>query len=382
MNEIELTKSLINCQSVTPENDGVLDFLENELSKIGFNCKRYKFSDTNTPDVDNLYAKFGDEKPNFCFGGHTDVVPIGDDSAWSFHPFEGEVNDGRLYGRGSCDMKSAIAAFVCASKDFIDNKKFTGSISMLVTNDEEGPAINGTRKVLEKIYSEGEEIDSCLVGEPTSPKNLGEMIKIGRRGSLMAKIEILGKQGHVAYPEWNLNPIDPLNKIIYELNDLQLDKGSNEFPASNIEFVNIASGESASNIVPNTAKGQLNIRFNTDHTSESLKQKINAVIKNHTDNSNYKANVEYNCTAEPFLTQAGKFTDIIKKSVDEITGIVSEFSTTGGTSDARFFKDYCEVVEFGIVGESAHQVDENVRIEDISKLKRIYNKILENYFKV
>ena len=198
----------------------------------------------------------------------------------------------------------------------------------------------------------------------------------------MAKIEILGKQGHVAYPEWNLNPIDPLNKIIYELNDLQFDKGSNEFPASNIEFVNIASGEGTSNIVPNTAKGQLNIRFNTDHTSESLKQKINAVIKNHTDNSNYKANVEYNCTAEPFLTQAGKFTDIIKKSVDEITGIVSEFSTTGGTSDARFFKDYCEVVEFGIVGESAHQVDENVRIEDISKLKRIYNKILENYFKV
>ena len=382
MNEIELTKSLIGYQSVTPNTDGVLDFLENELSKIGFKCNRYKFSDNNTPDVDNLYAKFGEEKPNFCFGGHTDVVPIGDNSAWAFNPFEGRVNDEKLYGRGSSDMKSAIAAFVCASKDFIDNNEFKGSISMLITNDEEGPAINGTKKVLEKIYSEGEEIDSCLVGEPTSPKNIGEMIKIGRRGSLIAKINIIGKQGHVAYPEWNLNPIDPLNKIIYELNSMQLDNGSNSFPPSNIEFVNIASSEGASNVVPNTAKAQLNIRFNTDHTSKSLQETINAVIKKHTENSNYQANVEYYCTAEPFLTQVGKFTDIIKSSVDKITGIDSQYSTTGGTSDARFFKDYCEVVEFGLVGESAHQIDEHVKIEDISKLKRIYNTILENYFKV
>ena len=380
MNEIELTKSLINCQSVTPKNDGVLDFLENELSTIGFNCQRYKFSDDGTPDVDNLYAKFGNEEPNFCFGGHTDVVPVGDKSAWSYDPFEGIVDNGTLYGRGSSDMKSAIAAFVCASRDFINKAKFTGSISMLITNDEEGPAINGTKKVLEKIYSEGEKISSCLVGEPTSPKNIGEMIKIGRRGSLMAKINITGKQGHVAYPQWNLNPIQPLNKIIYDLNSLKLDEGTNEFPPSNIEFVNIDSSDGATNMVPNNASAQLNIRFNTSHSANSLEKNIKEIVEKNISNTSFVSEIEFYCTAEPFLTQQGKFTDIVKRSVDEITGLKSEFSTTGGTSDARFFKDYCEVVEFGLVGETAHQVDENVNISDVSKLKNIYQSILENYF--
>ena len=380
MNEIELTKSLINCQSVTPKNDGVLDFLENELSTIGFNCQRYKFSDDGTPDVDNLYAKFGNEEPNFCFGGHTDVVPVGDKSAWSYDPFEGIVDNGTLYGRGSSDMKSAIAAFVCASRDFINKAKFTGSISMLITNDEEGPAINGTKKVLEKIYSEGEKISSCLVGEPTSPKNIGEMIKIGRRGSLMAKINITGKQGHVAYPQWNLNPILPLNKIIYDLNSLKLDEGTNEFPPSNIEFVNIDSSDGATNMVPNNASAQLNIRFNTSHSANSLEKNIKKIVEKNISNTSFVSELEFYCTAEPFLTQQGKFTDIVKRSVDDITGLKSEFSTTGGTSDARFFKDYCEVVEFGLVGETAHQVDENVNISDVSKLKNIYQSILENYF--
>ena len=380
MNEIELTKSLINFQSVTPKNDGILDFLENQLSAVGFNCKRYKFSDTNTPDVDNLYAKYGKDNPNFCFGGHTDVVPVGDKLAWSFDPFEGIENNGKIYGRGSSDMKSAIAAFICAAKEFIDNNKFKGSISLLITNDEEGPALNGTKKVLEKIYSEGEKIASCLVGEPTSPKNIGEMIKIGRRGSLMVTIKIIGKQGHVAYPQWNSNPIDPLNKIIYELNSLELDEGSNEFPPSNIEFVNIGSSEGATNVVPNNASGQLNIRFNTHHTSSSLNKMISEIVEKHTKNSDYEANIESYCTAEPFLTERGDFTNIIKKSVDEVTGRKSDFSTTGGTSDARFFKDYCEVVEFGLVGESAHQIDENVKVEDISTLKNIYKTILKNYF--
>ena len=380
MNEIELTKSLINCQSVTPKNDGVLDFLENELSTIGFNCQRYKFSDDGTPDVDNLYAKFGNEEPNFCFGGHTDVVPVGDKSAWSYDPFEGIVDNGTLYGRGSSDMKSAIAAFVCASRDFINKAKFTGSISMLITNDEEGPAINGTKKVLEKIYSEGEKISSCLVGEPTSPRNIGEMIKIGRRGSLMAKINITGKQGHVAYPQWNLNPILPLNKIIYDLNSLKLDEGTNEFPPSNIEFVNIDSSDGATNMVPNNASAQLNIRFNTSHSANSLEKNIKEIVEKNLSNTSFVPEIEFYCTAEPFLTQQGKFTDIVKRSVDDITGLKSEFSTTGGTSDARFFKDYCEVVEFGLVGETAHQVDENVNVSDVSKLKNIYQNILEKYF--
>ena len=381
MNSIELTKSLISCPSITPENEGVLDILQEELSNNGFNCKRYKFTEEGTADVDNLFAKYGNDEPHFCFGGHTDVVPVGEQNAWLSNPFEPTEKDGKLYGRGASDMKSAISAFVCAVVDFTKNNKFKGSVSLLITNDEEGPAINGTKKVLEEIYKNGEKINSCLVGEPTCPSKLGEMIKIGRRGSLMAKFDVFGKQGHVAYPQWTLNPINPLIKIINDIISLKLDEGSDDFPPSNIEIVKISSSDGATNVVPHSASSQLNIRYNVSHTAVSLKKKLDDIVKEHTEGTNYQINAEYYETAEPFLTKKGKFTEIIKKSVNEITGLDAEFSTTGGTSDARFFKDYCEVAEFGLIGETAHQVNENVSIEDINKLENIYKNILINYFK-
>ncbi len=381
MNSIELTKSLISCPSITPENEGVLDILQEELSNNGFNCKRYKFTEEGTADVDNLFAKYGNDEPHFCFGGHTDVVPVGEQNAWQSNPFEPTEKDGKLYGRGASDMKSAISAFVCAVVDFTKNNKFKGSVSLLITNDEEGPAINGTKKVLEEIYKNGEKINSCVVGEPTCPSKLGEMIKIGRRGSLMAKFDVFGKQGHVAYPQWTLNPINPLTKIINDIISLKLDEGSDDFPPSNIEIVKISSSDGATNVVPHSASSQLNIRYNVSHTAVSLKKKLDDIVKEHTEGTNYQINAEYYETAEPFLTKKGKFTDIIKKSVNEITGLDAEFSTTGGTSDARFFKDYCEVAEFGLIGETAHQVNENVSIEDINKLENIYKNILINYFR-
>ena len=380
MEVVELTKSLISCPSVTPNNEGVLDLLQKELTDMGFTCNRYLFSDTDTPDVDNLFAKIGSGAPHLCFGGHTDVVPVGDENAWNSNPFEATEKNGKLYGRGASDMKSAIAAFVSAVREYLENNEMKGTISLLITNDEEGPAINGTRKVLEEIYKNGEKIDSCLVGEPTCPSNLGEMIKIGRRGSITTTIEVSGKQGHVAYPEWTLNPINPLTSILNTLCNLELDKGTEDFPPSNMEIVKIESSEGATNIVPQTSTGIFNIRYNINHTKESLQSMINEVVSKNINNSDYKVDVTFNNSAEPFLTEKGKFTEIVKSSVDEITGMNSSLTTTGGTSDARFFKDYCEVAEFGLIGETAHQIDENVKTEDITKLKEIYSLIITKYF--
>ena len=380
MEVIELTKALISCQSVTPKNDGVLDLLEKELSSIGFDCRRYLFSDSNTPDVDNLYAKIGNGAPHICFGGHTDVVPVGDIKAWSCDPFNATEKDGKVYGRGASDMKSAIAAFVCAVKEYVKSNELKGTVSLLITNDEEGPAINGTKKVLEEIYKNGEKIDSCIVGEPTCPNKLGEMVKIGRRGSFTAKISITGKQGHVAYPQWTLNPIDSLTKILNSIISLELDEGTEDFPPSNIEIVKIKSSDGASNVVPQSAESALNIRYNVKHTKESLMKIIDTIISEQVKNTDYVSNVDYNNSAEPFLTNKGNFTEIIKSSSDQITGLSAELTTTGGTSDARFFKDYCEVAEFGLIGETAHQIDEHVKSQDISNLKDIYSLILTKYF--
>ena len=380
MEVLELTKSLISCPSVTPKNEGVLDLLEKELSEIGFKCHRYSFSDHNTPDVDNLFAKFGSGSPHLCFGGHTDVVPVGDLDSWSYNPFKPTEEDGRIYGRGASDMKSAIGAFICAARNYIKSSDFKGSISLLITNDEEGPAINGTKKVLQKLYEDGEKIDSCIVGEPTCPNKLGEMIKIGRRGSLTSKITIKGKQGHVAYPQWTLNPINPLTKILSNICNINLDSGTNDFPPSNIEVVNISSSDGASNVVPQIATGQLNVRYNINHNEESLTKIFDEVVKEEIGDSEYDFKIEHNNSAEPFLTEKGGFINIIKESVDEVTGLDAALTTTGGTSDARFFKDYCEVAEFGLIGETAHQVDENVKIADIENLEKIYYSILKKYF--
>ena len=380
MEVLELTKSLISCPRVTPKNEGGLDLREKELSEIGFKCHRYSFSDHNTPDVDNLFAKFGSGSPHFCFGGHTDVVPVGDLDSWSHNPFKPTEVDGRIYGRGASDMKSAIGAFICAARNYIKSSDFKGSISLLITNDEEGPAINGTKKVLQKLYEDGEKIDSCIVGEPTCPNKLGEMIKIGRRGSLTSKITIKGKQGHVAYPQWTLNPINPLTKILSNICNINLDSGTNDFPPSNIEVVNISSSDGASNVVPQIATGQLNVRYNINHNEESLTKIFDKVVKEEIGDSEYDFKIEHNNSAEPFLTEKGEFINIIKESVDEVTGLDAALTTTGGTSDARFFKDYCEVAEFGLIGETAHQVDENVKIADIEHLEKIYYSILKKYF--
>ena len=250
----------------------------------------------------------------------------------------------------------------------------------MITNDEEGPAINGTKKVLEEIYKNGEKIDNCLVGEPTCPRKLGEMIKIGRRGSLTTTVKISGKQGHVAYPEWTLNPINPLTSILDALCNLELDQGTEDFPPSNMEIVNISSSQGATNVVPQTATGVFNIRYNINHTKDSLQSMIQEIISKSNEDGKYKIDISFNNSAEPFLTQKGKFTNIVKSSVDEITGMNSALTTTGGTSDARFFKDYCEVAEFGLIGETAHQIDENVNTQDIHNLKDVYLLILKKYF--
>ena len=380
INPVELTKSLIAFPSVTPVDAGVLDELQSVLEKIGFDCKRYKFSEEGTEDVDNLFAKYGNGSPHLCFGGHTDVVPVGDLNAWSSDPFVPTIKNGKLYGRGASDMKSAIAAFTSAANTFIDSNQFKGSISLLITDDEEGPAINGTKKVLQELHNNGEKIDSCIVGEPTCQNKLGEIIKIGRRGSLTTELKIHGQQGHVAYPQWTLNPVNVIIKILQVLSSKELDKGNDVFPPSNLEIVKIKVDNDADNVVPRTASARINIRYNTLQSEESLKKYINEVIKNEIQNSDYSSEVNFYNSANPFVTKECEFTNKIKKAVHKITGEEPSFSTGGGTSDARFFKDYCEVAEFGLIGETAHQVDENVLVSDIEKLTKIYEKLINSYF--
>ena len=377
---IELTKSLITHPSVTPKDAGVLQELQNNLEKIGFQCTRYVFEEEGTDPVDNLFASYGDGSPHLCFGGHTDVVPVGNTDSWTNNPFESVIKDGKIYGRGTADMKSAIAAFASAASNFINLGKFNGTISLLITNDEEGPAINGTKKVLEAITKSGIKIDSCIVGEPTCPTKLGEMIKIGRRGSLTANLSVQGIQGHVAYPQWTLNPIDGLTKILNTIINTKLDEGTEDFPPSNIEIVKIDADNTADNVVPQSATAQINIRYNILQSKNGLIDLLTNITNGELANTEYKLKIEFRNSATPFLTKESEFTKKIKEAVDKVTGLKSIFSTTGGTSDARFFKDYCEVAEFGLVGKTAHQVDEHVAVDDILNLAKIYEEIIRKYF--
>ena len=377
---VELTQSLISCHSVTPTDAGVLQILQDQLEKIGFRCTRMPFSETGTESVDNLFASYGEGSPHLCFGGHTDVVPVGNSASWTNDPFDAVIKDGNLYGRGTADMKSAIAAFTAAANNFINAGDFKGTLSLLITNDEEGPAINGTQKVLEALTKNGEKIDSCIVGEPTCPTQLGDMIKIGRRGSLTTNISITGIQGHVAYPQWTLNPIDALTKVLGKIVDLKLDEGTDDFPPSNIEIVKIDADNTADNVVPQSATAQINIRYNILQTEDGLIKLLKEMTEQELVGTEYTSDIEFRNSAQPFLTKESNFTKQIKEAVDEITGMNSEFSTTGGTSDARFFKDYCEVAEFGLVGSSAHQVDEHVAVKDIENLSKIYEEIIKKYF--
>ena len=373
---VKLTQSLISCPSVTPTDAGVLQTLQDQLEEIGFRCTRMPFEETGTEAVDNLFASYGEGAPHLCFGGHTDVVPVGNSASWTNDPFDAVIKDGNLYGRGTADMKSAIAAFTAAASNFIKTGDFKGTISLLITNDEEGPAINGTQKDLEAITKNGEKIDSCIVVEPTSTEQLGEMIKIGRRGSLTTNISIIGIQGHVAYPQWTLNPIDALTKVLSKIVDLKLDEGTEDFPPTNIEIVKIDADNTADNVVPHSATAQINIRYNILQTEDGLMKLLQEITDQELLNTEYKSTNEFRNSAQPFLTKESDFTKKIKEAVDLVTGLNSEFSTTGGTSDARFFKDYCEVAEFGLVGSTAHQVDEHVAVKDIENLAKIYEEII------
>ena len=382
INELQLAKELIRYPSITPIDAGVMKFLEKKLRKLGFKTKILEFQEKNTKPVKNLYARLGTKGPNFCYAGHLDVVPAGNLKDWTVNPFRPSIKKGHLIGRGANDMKSSIAAFVSAVSIFVkNNKKFNGSISLLITGDEEGIAINGTKKVVEYLKKRKEKINFCLVGEPTNPNRLGEMIKIGRRGSMNGRLSVIGVQGHVAYPHRANNPSTTLVQILKELKEIKFDKGTKDFQPTNLEVTKINIDNTADNVIPGLANATFNIRFNNKHSSNSIKTKINKILKKicNKNKSNYK--IEYSVSGEAFLTKPNQTTYMIQDIIKKITKIKPELSTTGGTSDARFIRKIAPCLEFGLVGKTMHKVDEAVSLGDLKKLTLIYSNILKNYFK-
>ena len=381
LNELQLAKELIRFPSITPVDAGVMKFLEKKLKKLGFKTKILEFKEKGFQPVKNLYARFGSKKPNFMFAGHVDIVPPGNLKDWTVNPFKPSVKKGHLIGRGANDMKSSIAAFVSAVSAFLSkNKKFNGSISLLITGDEEGDAVNGTKKVVEYLKKRKERINFCLVGEPTNPNKLGEMIKIGRRGSLTGKLTILGVQGHVAYPQRANNPSTTLIKILDELKNIRFDKGTKNFQPSNLEVTKINIDNNADNVIPNSAEATFNIRFNDKHSSSSLKKKLNKIFSKISKKTKSKFKIEYRVSGEAFLTKPNTTTLMIQNIIKKITKIKPKLSTTGGTSDARFIKNISPCLEFGLVGKTMHKIDEAVSLSDLKKLTKIYSLILDNYF--
>ena len=380
--ELQLSKDLIRFPSVTPIDAGAINYLSKKLKELGFNCKILEFKDKKNPAVKNLYARIGNKQPNLCYAGHTDVVPPGDIKNWTVNPFKPVVKKNYLIGRGANDMKSSIACFLAAVSNFLkNNKKINGSISFLITGDEEGQAINGTKKVVDYLIKEKEKIDFCIVGEPTNPNKLGEMIKIGRRGSLSCQLEIEGSQGHVAYPHLSKNPINSLIGICKKLKEKPLDKGNKHFQPSNLEFTGINVDNKVHNIIPAKAKTQFNIRYNNFHTAISLKKKIKSVVKSICKRNKTKYKIDFLSSGDSFLTKPGITTQMVKKIIKKITKINPTFSTTGGTSDARFIKKIAPCLEFGLVNKTMHKIDEQVSLKDLKKLQLIYLNILQNYFK-
>ncbi|WP_288904676.1 succinyl-diaminopimelate desuccinylase [uncultured Sneathiella sp.] len=379
---VALAQALMRCPSVTPEDAGALDVLQKNLEETGFVCHRLTFSDEGTPDVENLYARFGTAGPNFCFAGHTDVVPVGNADAWSVDPFNGTIKDGTIYGRGAADMKAAIAAFATASKRFIkeSGEEFAGSISLLITGDEEGPAINGTRKVLDWMAENGEKIDHCVVGEPTNPQELGDMVKIGRRGSFTGYLTVIGTEGHVAYPHLADNPVPHLAAMVGALDALVLDDGTEHFQPSNLEFTTIDVGNPATNVIPKSANATFNIRFNTHHSLDSLEHTIRGVLDSVAELRGCHYELDCRKNSSPFLTPEGDFSALIVEAIEKRLGRKPELSTTGGTSDARFIKDFCPVVEFGLISQTMHKIDEQANVADVEALTDIYTDILRSYF--
>jgi succinyl-diaminopimelate desuccinylase len=382
INEVSLAKDLVKCQSVTPKDDGAINVVAKNLKKLGFKCQIMEFQEKGTAKIKNLYAKIGNSSPNFCFAGHTDVVPVGDLKSWTVNPFGGVIKNQKLIGRGVSDMKGSIACFVSAVSEFLKkNKKLKGSISFLITGDEETIAINGTQKVIEKLIQKKEKIDFCIVGEPTNENKLGDMIKIGRRGSITGHLTILGTQGHVAYSYTYNNPSTVIVEILNNIKKLKLDSGNKDFQPSNLEVTKISIDNTADNVVPAEAKASFNIRFNNLHTSSSLKKKLNKIFSSITKKSKANYKIKYNVSGESFLTKPSKTVYMIKNVIKKSTKINPVLSTTGGTSDARFIKKIAPCIEFGLIAKTIHQVDEMARVADLKKLKNIYLDILVNYFK-
>jgi succinyl-diaminopimelate desuccinylase len=375
---LALTQALIRCPSVTPADAGALGLLERSLTPLGFTCHRLAFEEGGSPRVENLYARLGTGGRNFCFAGHTDVVPPGDKSRWRSDPFAGVVIEGELVGRGAADMKGAIACFVAGVARFLERRgpDFGGSISLLITGDEEGPAINGTKPVLEWLKARGERLDACIVGEPTNPERLGQMIKIGRRGSLTGRLRVLGVQGHSAYPHLADNPVHRLLGILGALIAEPMDQGSAHFQPSTLQITSIDVGNPASNVIPAEAHAVFNVRFNDLHSSASIARWLHAVCAG----SGARYELEIQVSGESFLTPPGPLSDLVAAAVEGVTGLKPELSTTGGTSDARFIKDVCPVVEFGMAGSTMHKVDERVAVADLESLARIYEAVLDGYF--
>ncbi|MDC0350266.1 succinyl-diaminopimelate desuccinylase [Candidatus Pelagibacter sp.] len=382
INELQLAKELIKFPTVTPIDAGIMKFLEKKLKTLGFKTKVLEFREKDSKPVKNIYARLGNKGPNFCYAGHLDVVPAGNLKDWTVNPFKPSVKKGYLIGRGANDMKSSIAAFVSAVSNFVANKRdFNGSISLLITGDEEGVAINGTKKVVEYLKKKKEKIDFCLVGEPTNPNKLGEMIKIGRRGSMTGRLSIIGIQGHVAYPNRANNPSTALVQILKELKEIKFDNGTKDFQPTNLEITKINIDNFADNIIPGLANAKFNIRFNNKHSSNSIKKKINKIIKKISNKNKSKFKIDYRVSGEAFLTKPNNTTYMIQDIIKKITKIKPKLSTTGGTSDARFIRKIAPCLEFGLVGKTMHKVDEAVSLSDLKKLTLIYSTILKNYFK-
>ena len=386
---VNFAAELIRCPSVTPADAGALDLLEKVLTEIGFTCTRLPFQEPDTARVDNLYARLGDAAPHICFAGHSDVVPVGAADNWQKNPFSGEISDDKLWGRGAADMKGAIAAFVAATADYLSqNGKPKGSISLLITGDEEGPSVNGTIKMLDWLSTQQEVIDDCIVGEPTNPETLGEMIKIGRRGSVNTTVTIEGIQGHVAYPHRAANPVPHLVQLLERLITAKLDDGTPHFQPSNLELTGFDVGNAVTNVIPALAQARFNIRYNDiwsrDTITDWINENLNAAhdaLNNAIDGENkFSLTVDINHSGEAFLTPTGSLSELAVGAVEKTLGMTPELSTSGGTSDARFIKDHARVIEFGLVGKTMHKVDEHVRVNDIQSLTKIYQEILSGYF--
>ncbi|MEC7476092.1 MAG: succinyl-diaminopimelate desuccinylase [Pseudomonadota bacterium] len=386
---VNFAAELIRCPSVTPADAGALDLLEKVLTEIGFTCTRLPFQEPDTSLVDNLYARLGNAAPHICFAGHTDVVPVGAADNWQKDPFSGEISDDKLWGRGAADMKGAIAAFVAATADYLSqNGKPRGSISLLITGDEEGPSVNGTIKMLDWLSTHQEVIDDCIVGEPTNPETLGEMIKIGRRGSVNTTVTIEGIQGHVAYPNRAANPVPHLVQLLERLITAKLDDGTPHFQPSNLELTGFDVGNAVTNVIPALAQARFNIRYNDiwsrDTITDWINENLNAAhdaLNNAIDGENkFSLTVDINHSGEAFLTPTGTLSELAVGAVEKTLGMTPELSTSGGTSDARFIKDHARVIEFGLVGKTMHKVDEHVRVNDIQSLTKIYQEILSGYF--